>query len=536
MRPSHVARRPHRYWLPLLLGLVLVVGVLVLTVPRATAEPTSRPAPKPPALGTTSDYVIPAGVDGRRRIRKWPGHVIRYHETIPAKWDWGLRHAIAAWNESGSKLRFVKAPAGSAQLTISYGDTGGADGMATLGHTRHAWVHLSPAYKTTRPDALMTVWVGRLFAHELGHVLGFGHTTGACSLMVPVFNLGTCPVLDAPGYYACRWIDKPLLTRFIAAYGGSARRPPATCLIDPLPPQLTGVAFSGGQAEDRAVRVRWDVPSSAPPGTAVRVAVWRASTCAARPPSSAREYHPALGTGEWIDPVRDQPGAHCFHVSAVNKWGAARPAFTDVRQRWWPAPAAPVIASVDWDATDRQYRLRGSVPAGAELYEYVDPDHPQTCSSDWPGDGLAVYLQRESAGVWLVEPQSGEPAECATFFAVSPSGAASDGVPESLEVPPPVVPALGSPTPIEPGSKSFYVQATVSAYDYLVGEVVPGPCAATPPANAQFFDLWDSRPDWEFDAEAEGANCLYVALQDWWGRRSATTAVVFSWTATAPPA
>ena len=48
-------------------------------------------------------------------------------------------------------------------------------------------------------------------AHELGHVLGFEHTGGQCSLMFPVYDFGACPPLpdDAPGYYYCRWIDKP---------------------------------------------------------------------------------------------------------------------------------------------------------------------------------------------------------------------------------------------------------------------------------------------------------------------------------------
>ena len=60
------------------------------------------------------------------------------------------------------------------------------------------------------------MWVGRLFTHELGHVLGFNHTTGQCSLMYPIYDFGLCPPLplEDPGYYNCRWIDKKLLKRF----------------------------------------------------------------------------------------------------------------------------------------------------------------------------------------------------------------------------------------------------------------------------------------------------------------------------------
>jgi hypothetical protein len=512
---------------------VLVVGVLVLTVPRATAEPgTARPDPNPPAVDTTGDYVIPAGVDGRRRIRKWPGHVIRYHETIPAKWDWGLRHAIAAWNDSGSRIRFVKSSAGSARLTISYGDTMGADGMATVGYARHAWVHLSPRYKTTKPDALMTVWVGRLFTHELGHVLGFGHTTGACSLMVPVFNLGTCPVLGEPGYYACRWIDKPLLTRFIAAYGGSARRPPVTCLIDPLPPQLTGVAFSGGQAEDRAVRVRWDVPGSAPPGTGVRIRVWQSSTCAARAPASAREYRPALGAGGWTDPVRDEPGAHCFHLTAVNKWGAARPAFTDVRQRWWPAPAAPVVTSATWDADEAMHRLRVQVPADAELFYRLDPDHPETCDPAWRGGADAWDLgPPESDGSWMI--YAAAPKQCLTLFAVGWNGAPSPGETLVMEVPTPPSPVVGDLVQ-DPASGWVPVPVTEPPGTNIYGEVVAGECGASPGLDAEWADLYFTEGGWVTFGETEGLNCLHLVAEDQWGRRSPETVAPFSWTSASP--
>ena len=81
------------------------------------------------------------------RIRKWPGRTIPYYESIPAKWDWSLDEAFAHWNGSGGKIKFVEVPRRKAKLVISYGDTGGADGVGTLGYQYRNYVHLSPAYK-----------------------------------------------------------------------------------------------------------------------------------------------------------------------------------------------------------------------------------------------------------------------------------------------------------------------------------------------------------------------------------------------------
>ena len=41
---------------------------------------------------------------------RWPGHVIRYHETLPATWDWNLQRAIRVWNTSGARIKFRKVP------------------------------------------------------------------------------------------------------------------------------------------------------------------------------------------------------------------------------------------------------------------------------------------------------------------------------------------------------------------------------------------------------------------------------------------
>ena len=237
-------------------------------------------------------------------MRRWPGKTITYRESLPKKWDESLRLALDAWNSAGGKLRFVKAKGGAKpQLTIGYGPTQGYAGFATIGPAKNAYVHLSTGYKNADADLEQRLGVGRLLTHELGHVVGFGHVGKGCELMV-TFIPATCLLLSfEPGYRVCRWIDKPLLKKFIAAYGGKGKLAPKFCPIDPLPPQLEDVAFTGGAAAGQPVRVTWKAqPADA--GERVHIYV-RAGACpASLPRATARTWRPSSAPRRAAGPTR----------------------------------------------------------------------------------------------------------------------------------------------------------------------------------------------------------------------------------------
>ena len=346
-------------------------------------------------LDLTNDVVGPSGGPGllRARIRTWPGRTIRYHETIPAKWDWSLDEAVRHWNESGGGIRFVESARAKARLTISYGDTGGAAGLGTLGFQHTNFVRLSPAYKRADAhDPETRVWVGRLFTHELGHVLGFNHTRGQCSLMYPIYDFGLCPPLpvDAPGYYICRWIDKALLRRFVAWYGGRAKQPPARCLIEALPEPLRDVRFSGGQASDAPVRVNWKPPGSGSPGhegldhgvegLVVLEAAERLGAPNRRRPAGRDLDRPAL-----------RAGARRYRVEIVNRYGAGRTATSGRSSGGRRSPMPP------WWAARPGFRSRAV--GGSRGRVRPGPTSPST-QSRRPGD-LSDGHRR------LVEPPEG---------------------------------------------------------------------------------------------------------------------------------
>ena len=81
-------------------------------------------------------------------------------------------------------LRLVAAPSRArSDVVVRYGSTS-EQGSATVGYTGiRSTVMLARGLGSAAASALA--------AHELGHVLGLGHETRACSVMTPVIEIGT---------------------------------------------------------------------------------------------------------------------------------------------------------------------------------------------------------------------------------------------------------------------------------------------------------------------------------------------------------
>ncbi|MCW2847033.1 MAG: hypothetical protein JWR90_1007 [Marmoricola sp.] len=271
----------------------------------------------------------------KRASFAWTGRRITYTESVPAKWDWSLSTAIAKWNATGGGIKFVKvANPRKAKLAIGYGNIGSAAGLATVGRAKHAKVQLNSSYANKDAlNAYYRVQVMGIFTHELGHVLGFQHTSTRCSLMSPVLDVEGCGMLPAtmPGYYKCRTIDPALASRFVQIYGGRAHYPSSYCLIDPLPAAVSRVAFDGGASPaadgtSSPVTVRWARPTTAPAGSRVEIWSWNSDSCGPVPPWATTSYA-AAGAGSWTDPDPSMTGSTtCYRVQLVNRYGAGRTA------------------------------------------------------------------------------------------------------------------------------------------------------------------------------------------------------------------
>lgn len=195
MPPSSASRR---------LGTMLLVVWLIAMctspaegAPAASAAERGGPVLIDAAGGhahAESERQLERKKPGKRAAIAWRGRRITYYEALPAKWHWSVATAVSQWNRVGGGIKFVRTlNPRKAQLTIRYGNIGRSAGLATVGRARHAFVRLSSAYASKDAlDAHYRVEVMGIVTHELGHVLGFGHTSARCSLMSPMLDVEGC--------------------------------------------------------------------------------------------------------------------------------------------------------------------------------------------------------------------------------------------------------------------------------------------------------------------------------------------------------
>jgi hypothetical protein len=155
----------------------------------------------------------------------WPGGVIRYYNAAPDQ-AWAVKRAVAAWNSSGAKIRFVAAPASKADVRIEHFPRVSCtiNAEATVGYSYHARVWIF-----RRNDA--SPYCNRYIAaealtHELGHVMGLGHETRGCALMNPVGSIygpALCPKAQ-PWQWKCGLLMPDDVAGAVHLYGGTAVR------------------------------------------------------------------------------------------------------------------------------------------------------------------------------------------------------------------------------------------------------------------------------------------------------------------------
>lgn len=446
--------------------------------------------------------VSPESLSPAWRPAKWPTNTIRYYEMIPAKWQWSLDDSIKRWHGTGAPVRFVKvnSPA-KARLIIRYGDTGGADGIGTLGYNAYGKniLFISPRYKrVNHHDPAQRAWVSRLFAHELGHNLGYGHVSGTCDLMAPVFYFGECgPLAATPGYYLCGYIDKALLARHVRWYGGRRRPQPKKCLLAPLPRKISDLTASGGtEAENSAVTLRWR--GQRPPATGrFAIYAWQAASCARVPRNVAPVVRLRTTKRMWKD-TEPAEGPWCYAVQVVNRYDGARKPVIRAVQRTRARPAAPQLGEFRWNAGQGAWDFTAVLAANTTLAAFTNGT--STCTTDPDHE---VWLSNDN-GRYAHYTYSAQ--ECLTFVAVDlGSGLRSAPVTRQLQVPAPQqAPVIGPVTVTEYGELTTTF-TTTEAGTTLRAAVVEGACPTSYPAHGDF--AWDWGPAYTW-LSTRGTYCI----------------------------
>jgi hypothetical protein len=313
---------------------------------------------------------------------RWPNGYVPYHVDAPA-----LRSAVdkaaARWNRTGAKVELVDVAAAKARIRVRQlpaGKCSGVVGRAPVGYaaTGTSYVYLQP-----RCGSLELIPIA---AHELGHVLGFGHDTTHCSVMTPVE--GDRPrscggVAALPWEYDCKVLETTDVAGAVKLYGGTAKPVANTfpwCPDKPTPPpatKATAVAFPSGSLATTSIR--WVDPSSS---SLKHVLVnRRASTCATYPsvpgisPTSIRPFAtPHRGTTvayrvgkagaqSALDSAALDPGTWCYAVWTIGPDGRyTRSANASVRIGKPPAAASSLALSAS-------SALTGDVVPGATVPE-----------------------------------------------------------------------------------------------------------------------------------------------------------------------
>jgi hypothetical protein len=228
---------------------------------------------------------------------RWPGRVAKITYWNGTNFKAELNAAVNAWNNSGARVRFVRARRSRAKLRITTTNTPandggfGAWGIASIGYGSNNYVRLG---RRTRGGAALT----GVIAHELGHVLGLGHEDGACAL------LNSVPWAMCDRQKPCSILQEDDVRGAIRRYGGRLRAQPGVlCPPAPIAPTIDLIPGS------YRAQARFKMPSAlSVAGYAVAVGI---GECPITTPESAPSWTARAGQDITFDvtPFQDPHAA-----------------------------------------------------------------------------------------------------------------------------------------------------------------------------------------------------------------------------------
>lgn len=193
--------------------------------------------------------------------RRWPGRTITYFDATPkGAYRVGLAAAVREWNARSLKIRFVKTRSRSAaQIIVTRDRRIGVRvaGLATVGYTPgyKGWVKLNMD-RASWPDV---AWVA---SHELGHVLGLGHSRGCTVMSYSAYTDCKFPV--DKWQWRCRLQESVDVAGARRLYGGRGRaRSSSFCLKHPAAGAVMGLQGTASSSRQSIATISWQRPARA---------------------------------------------------------------------------------------------------------------------------------------------------------------------------------------------------------------------------------------------------------------------------------
>jgi len=285
--------------------------------------------------------------------RRWPSHVVRYHNDVRAIGD-AVRKGARAWSSTGARIRWKAVPRKRAQVVIRKVEMkhlsgwAGPDRSSTPDGTRPptgsvhgSVIKIDPSVVVlarNRPveglESPERISAGQVVAHEMGHILGLAHEEKRCAIMNSPL-IAHCPVPEVPGTVRCGLLEPDDLRGLIRLFGGRIEKTPepAFCRVETAPRPVEDFSVSIVRHDplfnDRmSLHHSWRLPARDLPAKVTLKWGADGEPCPASPGEGTGTARPSFAVGTRVPGARVSgiflqnfsPGTYCFSLFSIGRY------------------------------------------------------------------------------------------------------------------------------------------------------------------------------------------------------------------------